>query len=76
MEIITWSQLRIHAKPVSLQSFFLALLYTNDNCEPILHIDLYQLCRINFASHDLQKFFLSRILEQQFLPIVVAPPVL
>jgi predicted Rossmann-fold nucleotide-binding protein len=38
MEIITWSQLRIHAKPVSLQSFFLALLYTNDNYEPILHI--------------------------------------
>jgi hypothetical protein len=38
MEIITWSQLRIHAKPVSLQSSFLALLYTNDNCEPILHV--------------------------------------
>ncbi len=40
-----------------------------------LQFDLYQLCRINFAPHDLQKFFLSRILEQQFLPIVVAPPV-
>jgi hypothetical protein len=38
MEIIEWSELCGHAKPVSLQSFFLALVYTNDNCEPILHI--------------------------------------
>jgi hypothetical protein len=40
-----------------------------------LQSDLHQLRKIIFAPHDLQKFFLSRILEQQFLPIVVAPTV-
>jgi hypothetical protein len=38
-------------------------------------VDLHELCRISFAPHDLQKSFLSRVLEQQFLPIVVAPGV-
>jgi hypothetical protein len=38
MEIIKLSKLCVHAKPISLQSFFLALFYNNDNCEPILHI--------------------------------------
>jgi len=37
-----------------------------------LQLDFHELCRISFAPHDLQKFFLSRILQQQFLPIVVA----